>query len=201
MLFQRLPKVLTPATISLFEAAREGALKQSETLYAVGLYTNPELNYLFPTYNTEEGLLRKAAEYAHRATPTDDQTIFDELQHLYSAILRWNPADWDYHMKGSDSFKETNDLLAPTLGNESVIECSFEALEAVQKLKIFEAIGDTDQPPLLCLFMGDQSDDQKKQWAGWINPKDVLQNFEKELDEAVRADQRLQKLRASFPQS
>ena len=90
------------------EAARSALLRvqrkhAEERFYAFGLYIAGELGYVVPTSNTEEGLTRVAQAYVNAGYGPDLQAV--------AADLRWNPADWAYHLEGQELFETVNGML------------------------------------------------------------------------------------------
>lgn len=87
---ERLTSEIVDAARNAFSAVRQAHAE--ERFYAFALYTEPDLGYLVPSCNSEEGLARKVGSF------TADE-------------LRWNPCDWAYHLEGESFFAPVQPVL------------------------------------------------------------------------------------------
>ncbi|MCC2669841.1 MAG: hypothetical protein K0Q72_2312 [Armatimonadetes bacterium] len=166
--------------LPLKEATRNAflALKRDhpgERFYAFGLYTNELGEYLSPTANTEEALLRRSGGNARSS-------------------LRWSPCDWEYHLEGNgEYFGQIQRLLdaAPDPYDSSIdeepdpeTEFTFDICVRVLRDLDDEGLfgGDEERSGIvISLWMGDQSDEERVLWAQQLNPEPVWSRFEEEL--------------------
>jgi hypothetical protein len=164
------------------------AARPAERFYSFGLYTTELAEYLIVTASTEEGLAVATEKYLARngRDPT-----------LTRASLRWSPCDSPIH-------EETSELLAKSAAlraagpepydetKESVDTVSFlfdVAVDVLRQLDRERLFGtDLERVRLvLGIWKGDQSDEERVEFARRLNPESVLQRFAKELAEGNKA--------------
>ena len=155
-----------------------------ERFYAFALYTAGEAEYVLPTANTEEGLARRAEEYARRRGRAPDDGLL--------AGLRWSPADWAYHLEGEARFDEVERLLAeapePHLleGDayrarvRGVFDACLTTLEELDAEGLFGR-GEGRRAVVINLLKGDQDDEERLEWAKRLNPRAVHARLAAEL--------------------
>jgi hypothetical protein len=166
-----------------------------ENLYAFGLYTNGEGTGVFTTANTEEGLERKAQDYA-----ASDGMPLD----LHRLSLRWSPCDWAYHRRNDavQCFEPVQVLLDEGWNEDysifhfdpkDVYMACIEALRQLHDEGIFTIAAQTRQP-LICLLMGDQSNEERLAWAKLLNDHAATYQFGVEMNKGLASDHELSAL-------
>lgn len=157
--------------------------RASERFYAFALYTAGMGEYVYPSANTEEGLLRRAGGYARRSgdAPSD---------HL--AGLRWNAADWAYHLAGDEYFDGVDKLLAEAPDPydlddgacaaqvAGVFEACLSALAELDAEGVFGR-GEEREGVVVNLLKGDQADQEMLEWARRLNPRPAHARLVQEL--------------------
>jgi hypothetical protein len=149
-----------------------------EKLYAFGLYTNAEGSYLYPTANTEEGLIRRAYSYSKVYSLSQSKKI-----------LKWNPSHWDYHLEGQEYFEEVNKLL--TLGwskdygefipeSKIIFQICMNVLTLLDKEATF-GLGKTRESILINVFRIRQESEELVAQAKRLNSFARCNQFEQEL--------------------
>jgi Domain of unknown function (DUF4303) len=149
-----------------------------EKLYAFGLYTNAEGSYLYPTANTEEGLIRRAHHYSK---------VYS-LSHS-EKILRWNPSHWDYHLEGREYFEEVNMLLSSGWSKDYgefipeskiIFQICMNVLALSDKEAVFGS-GKTRESILINVFRSSQEPEELVAQAKRLNSFARCNQFEQEL--------------------
>jgi hypothetical protein len=159
-----------------------------ERFYSFGLYTTDLADYLMVTASTEEGLSDITQRYVTK-TGSDPST--------QRASLRWSPADSPLHAEGegllaeSDRLRrEGNNPYDDTPDADEAISLVFDvAIQALQQLDREGVFGEGMQRSQLVLgiWKGDQSDDERIEFASVLNPRPVAERFAHELGELNRA--------------
>jgi hypothetical protein len=203
-MFSAMPPDFDRARLTaLVRAAAEEAFRDlqqeigNEQLYTFGLYTNGEGTYILPTANTEEALARKAAVEA---------TADGQPAALHQQSLRWSPCDWEYHEIGGDTaFAAVHEYLDTGWTDDystfrydvgTIYACCLDALTQLRHERVFPSEqGET--PMLLNLFMGDQSDEERLEWATLLNSPEHCAHFQHELAQGYIAFRHL--VDASLP--
>jgi len=155
-----------------------------ERFYAFALYTAGEAEYVLPTANTEEGLRRRAEGYVRRGYAPPETG---------AASLRWNPADWAYHLEGDEPYfgeverllmqaPEPHDLEGDTYRArvDGVFETCLAALEELDAEGLFGR-GEERQAIVINLLKGDQSNEEMLECAKRLNPRAAYARFAAEL--------------------
>jgi hypothetical protein len=160
----------------------------AEQFYAFGIYTAPLAEYLMVTASTEEGLSVATAGYL--AKSGGDPA-------LMRASLRWSPCDSPLHEEGTgllpaserlrnagpDPYEDTQEAEdAVTL----VFDVAVEALKQLDDEGLFGAAADRSRL-VLGIWIGDQSDAERIRLVAKLNPKPVVQRFEREVEAGNRA--------------
>jgi hypothetical protein len=149
-----------------------------EKLYAFGLYTNAEGSYLYPTANTEEGLIRRAYNYSRVYSLSQSKKI-----------LRWSPSHWDYHLEGQVYFEEVNKIL--NLGwskdygefmpeSKIIFQICMNVLALLDKESVFGS-GKTRESVLINVFNSHQESEELVSRARSLNSSAQCNQLEQEL--------------------
>jgi hypothetical protein len=150
----------------------------NEKLYAFGLYTNAESSYLYPTANTEEGLLRKAHNYSKVYSLSQGKKI-----------LRWMPCNWDYHLEGQDYFEEVNRILNSGWSKDYgefipdskiIFQICMNVLSLLDSESLF-GVAKTRESILINIFTGSQEAEELVSQARILNSLERCNQFEREL--------------------
>ncbi len=149
-----------------------------EKLYAFGLYSNAEGSYLYPTANTEEGLIRRSHSYSKVYSLSQSKKI-----------LKWNPRHWDYHLEGQEYFEEVNQLLNSGFSNDYgeftpeskiIFQICMNVLALLDKKAVFGS-GKTREPILINVFKSSQESEELVAQAKRLNSFARCNQFEQEL--------------------
>ncbi len=156
-----------------------------ETFYAFSLFHAPLWEYIIPTSNSEEGLLREAAEYK-----LDKYNLSYKKWKIpqLARSLRWSPADWAYHYLPVGCFEEVNEWLVKSaiydkFEDESVNDRMLSLCRSVMKTLDSEGIfgaGKTRDQVVLNIMMGDQD----SSWYGHaqaLNSPAVYERWKREV--------------------
>jgi hypothetical protein len=154
------------------------SILHSEKLYAFGLYTNAEGSYLYPTANTEEGLLRRARNYSKVYSLSQSKKI-----------LRWSPSHWDYHLEGQEYFEEVNRILnagwSKNYGefipeSKIIFQICMNVLSLLDQESFF-GLKKNREYMIINIFKGSQEIEELVSQARILNNLDRCNQFEKEL--------------------
>jgi Domain of unknown function (DUF4303) len=160
-----------------------------ENFYAFGYYTTDVASYLTITASTEEGLEIAVDEYHGRTGEDKD---------LLRARLRWIPADSPLHVEGDallplsqgmrcagpDPYKDDEAISEPAI--ELVFKSMFDVLQTLDQEGLFGA-GQQREQLILCVWMGDQSDQQRFEFAQRLNSESAALKFSAEMEEGWRS--------------
>jgi hypothetical protein len=157
-----------------------------EHWYAFALYTYDAAGYVIATANSEEALEEVARE---TRGPTADIWV----------THRWSPCVWTYHCFGEEHFE------ASARWVRELHERSYAAVEGAPEAEIPDAVfavcrevlrqmdaegrfgtGSDREAITINLLMGDQSDEERLEWARELNPPAVVERLEREFADAVR---------------
>jgi len=159
-----------------------------ERFYSFGLYTTDLADYLMVTASTEEGLSEVTQRYVTErgSDPTAQR-----------AALRWSPADSPLHAEGEGLLVESDrlrragpDPYADTPEADEAISLLFDvAIQCLQQLDREGSFGEGLERAQLVLgiWKGDQSDDERVEFASLLNPRPVAERFAREIAEQSRA--------------
>jgi hypothetical protein len=182
------------------------ALPGHERLYGFGVYTTDSASYLTATAFSETGLDTVAAKYrAGKFGRGRDPALLRES-------LRWSPADSPLHAEGlellsrSDAivqeldFEGRGDDDGDDDGNDDDLEADDERdpdvqevfRVAAQALRELDAeglfgSGDDRERLVLCIWEGDQSNEERYRHARSLNPPSVARRFGEEMNAGLRA--------------
>lgn len=157
-------------------------------LYSFGPYTNGAFEYLVPTASSARGLAETVATYkqgkSYAATPVETLAL----------QLKWSPCDSPLHEDvcfedevtafmehASDALRlayEEEDHAACRELDESVHVAMCTALKTLDLRGVF---GSGEDRPLLNVWKGDQSDEERISFAEILNPAAVVRRFQAEL--------------------
>jgi len=159
-----------------------------ERFYSFGLYTTDLADYLMVTASTEEGLSEVTERYVTRTGR--DATA-------QRAALRWSPADSPLHAEGEALLAESDRLRCAgpdpyddTPEADEAISLLFDvAIRSLQQLDREGTFGEGLERAQLVLgiWKGDQSDDERVEFASLLNPRPVAERFTREIAEQSRA--------------
>lgn len=182
----------------LFSAAKTAFLDiqrihAGEHFYSFALYTCGELNYVAPTASTEEGLTRVAEQYICKGY-NQGRDLTQEREDL-----RWSPCDSPLHLEleGETHFEAVNELSMKfgELLHNIPIDDSWDEFETavgefidicIDVLKRLDAegvfgTGENRNAVTLNVLMGDQSDDERLEYARRLNPPSVYERLLSDL--------------------
>jgi hypothetical protein len=151
----------------------------AESLYVFGLYTEQEGVYILPTCNTEEALKRKATSVsAHTRVRALD----------LCREIRWNPPDWDYHLKGEAHFDGINTYLQQAWTDDysefraDSIRIHEACIQSLLRLQDTLALTSDERTSLTFgVFIGGQPSSQMLEFLRRCNAPEVIQKIEAEL--------------------
>ena len=161
---------------------------RGERFYSFGVYTTDLADYLMVTASTEEGLSEITNRYV---TQTGSEPAAQR------AALRWSPADSPLHAEGegllagsdrlrragADPYDDTPDA------DEAIALVLDVAIQSLQRLDREATFGEGLERAQLVLgiWKGDQSDDERIEFASLLNPRPVAERFAREIAEQSRA--------------
>jgi hypothetical protein len=158
-----------------------------ERFYAFGIYTTDLADYLSVTASTEEGLSEVSQRYA------TEQGSDPAAQRV---ALRWSPGDSPLHAEGQGLLAASDRLRregpAPSDDTPEADEAAaliFDA--AIQSLRQLDAEGVFGEGMerarlVLGLWKGDQSDEERIEFASLLNPRAVAERFAREVADQSR---------------
>ncbi len=184
--FEKLENVLYKKGLDAF--ATLFTSKPLDNFYSFGFYTTGEYNYAATTASSYEGLEQVLKEYGYGDKPKD------------SIEIKWSPVDSPLH---SDSgccgiIKEVNELLNEALKESDKIYEN-EGLEGLEEfnvqienaflnaLKRLDAKGvfgkgELRKKVVVNLLKGDQSYEERLEFAKKLNPPEAVEIFTKDMD-------------------
>lgn len=183
---KRFRATLTDELRAAWRALR--AAHAGERFYAFGLYTAPCAEYLMVTAATEEGLARATAAAVGKRGGDPA---------LRQASLRWSPADSPLHAEGDGLLPKSgalrdagpdpyDDSPAGEAAVKLVFESAVAALRELDREGLFGA-GVEREALVVGVWYGDQSDEERVEYARALNPAPVAERFERELAAADEA--------------
>ena len=175
---------------TLCEAVYEAwnAFKQEyprDKVYGLGLYSSEVAGYIGMTVFSEEGLDAVASEYAVRSGR--------ELESEKPA-LKWSPCDSPHHMWCEELFDKAQEVLdaAPDpydddTNNEERVVGAFEVfVDVLRTLDTEGTFGSGRSTMVLSVWVGDQSDEERIDYVQRLNPLELVERFEAELELAIK---------------
>ena len=161
---------------ALCDAVREGwaAFRREypdDPVYGLGLYTSDEAGYIGMTVFSEGGLTEVATEYAEEA----GVEIEDK-----KPCLRWSPCDSPHHLWRPDLFETAQKLLDAGADPVAAFEVFVDALRTLDAEGTF---GADRASMVISIWIGDQSDEDRVDYARRLNPEPIAERFEEELEE------------------
>jgi hypothetical protein len=183
---QLFARTLTDELREAWRALR--AAHPGERFYSFGFYTAALAEYLMVTASSEEGLSRVTAEYVQRDGGDPE---------LRRASLRWSPGDSPLHLEGEGLLPRSTALrdAGPDPYEDSpeadetvslVYEEAVKGLVALDREGAF-GTGEARSRIVLGIWCGDQSDEERVEFARALNPPEVVDRFARELEEGVKA--------------
>jgi len=172
------------------------AAHPDERFYSFGVYTTDVVDYLMVTASTEQGLERATAAYVQK---------FGGDPALRRAALRWSLGDSPLHAEGegllakSDALRlEGPDPYADTAEAEAVLAAVYE--DAIGALKLLDrrgvfGVADEREKLLLGIWKGDQSDEERVEFARLLNDAASVERFGRELEAGDQAFDELSRAR------
>lgn len=167
-----------------------------ESFYSFGLFTSPGASYLTVTASTEEGLTVVTADYVRR---------YGGGAKLQRQSLRWSPVDSPLHDEGARLLagaQAIRDTMPDPYGDhpdaeEATLEVFDVATQVLQKLEAERLFGGgRDRNRLVVgIWMGDQSHEDRIDFATPLNPRPVINRFRREMAEGLDAFKKLSKQR------
>lgn len=153
------------------------------SFYSFGVYTAELADYLGITASTEEGLDLVTGRYLASSASADPK--------LMRATLRWSPCDSPLHehaltllsksdalrTAGPDPYDDTPEADAAIA---LVFEVAVETLQHLDREQLF-GTGAVRAKLVLGIWKGDQSDEERIEYARRLNPPPVAERFAKEL--------------------
>ena len=187
--YRKLTSLILDATSKAFRHV--SVIAGAEHLYAFGLYTSEEFAYLTSTANSEEALTRTAEAYATRSGGPVE---------LHRLSLRWSPCDWGYHLQGEEFFCEVQEVLNNSFDNQlGEYTHDPEKVEAICIRVLSEIKQQADKvagKPIngihFNLLKGDQSSEERIEYANLLNTKDEVARFRLEVEQGIEAFFKLQ---------
>jgi hypothetical protein len=178
----------------------------SGDVYGFALFTSGDFQYVTVCVFTQPGLRAVTQKYF------DKNHYFREWDGNFERgmrELRWSPCDSPGHLFAEDEFERAGVLLdelwaeifkLPDTDEDdgpfeklcgSIEVCMLRALEELRRTKILP------ETVVLCLMMGDQSDEQRLAYAERLNAPGVAEQFRGELGELD--NERLKRWRERLP--
>lgn len=160
----------------------------NEHFYSFGFYTTDLADYLTITASTEEALGLVTQRYLEKrgGDPT-----------LLRTSLRWSPCDSPLHGEGEALLARSEALIkaGPDLADETqegvdatalVFEVAIEVLQHLDREHTFGSALERARL-VLGIWKGDQSDEERVEFARLLNPKSTAARFAKELEAGAEA--------------
>ena len=183
------------------EATRSAASRfAEERIYSFALYTSGEYNYVFASISTMAGLKDVAGRYLARA---GFRRKWGDLG-VAMRHLKWSPCDSPHHEALLEGFAAAQDRL-DTLWNacEDDVDdedyddeaadddysqlCTFALRSFAEALLHVRRAGIFDDTVTLNILMGDQSDDERLEFAAALNDAPVVERLRVDLMERLEA--------------
>jgi hypothetical protein len=179
-------KTMLEEFLSAWRALRQA--HPNEHFYSFGFYTTELAEYLMVTASTEEGLSLVTERYLAKKGGDPRAT---------RAALRWSPCDSPLHAEGATLLSKSEMIRKAgpepydeTQEAEDAVSLVFDvAIEALKQLDHEGAFGsDLERARIvLGIWKGDQSDEERVEFARRLNPKSVVERFAKELADGNEA--------------
>jgi len=159
-----------------------------ERFYSFGLYTTDLAEYLSVTASTEEGLSEVTQRYVTRTGRDAD---------AQRMTLRWSPCDSPLHSEGESLLAETarlrgagpdpcEDTPEADDANALIFDVAIQALRQLDAEGVFGQ-GLERAQLVLGIWKGDQSDEERIEFASLLNPRAVAERFAREIADSSRA--------------
>ena len=153
-----------------------------ERFYAFGLFTTDVADYLMVTASTEEGLSEATQRSVTRNASDPEQQ---------RAALRWSPCDSPLHAEGEGLLPQSDRLRHAGAGAHDdtpeadetiamVFDVAIQSLQLLDQEGVFGA-GLERENLVLGIWKGDQSDEERIEFASLLNPRSVAERFARAL--------------------
>jgi hypothetical protein len=186
MNFARLQQELYKHGASAIQRLR--GTRPNDTFYSFAFYTSGEFGYAFLTASSYEGLDESVA-----ACLQQPMYAYHDPAKL-RRYLKWFPCDSPLHEFCEEACGELDEIMHEVCETYLEIEDDSEAeifveqvvtafLSALRQLDSEGLVGTPGQRSslVLNLLMGDQSDEDRLQFAALVNPPDVVSSFASDL--------------------
>jgi hypothetical protein len=181
--------------LAAFRRLREAHPK--DEFYCFAFYTNGQMNYVGVTASTYQGLDKAAQEYKKR------------LRYMAMSIedlrldLKWSPCDSPLHDNAENDLTALDSLMQAVDAElyqrldlkddgksfkefgAQVRSCFASALKSIDAEGIFGS-GDQRKKVVANLLMGDQSDEDRIEFAARVNPSESVKMLKQDLEAASR---------------
>jgi Domain of unknown function (DUF4303) len=158
-----------------------------ERFYSFGLYTTELADCLSVTAGTEEGLSEVSQRYG---TGTGGDPAAQRV------ALRWSPTDSPLHAEGRELLVDSDRLCreGPEPSDDTpeadeaialIFDVAIQALRQLDAEGVFGA-GVERAQLVLGIWKGDQSDEERIEFASLLNPRPVAERFAREIAEQSR---------------
>lgn len=164
-----------------------------DRFYCLAFYTCGEFSYVLVTASSYEGLERVANEY--KQDPSYESMSLDDLR----LMLKWSPCDRPLHGDSRDVLVDLDPLLESVVnefdrrfdlkdGGKSFDEFTVQVracfAHALQRIGAEDVFGDGNERKRLVvnLLMGDQSDEDRIEFASRVNPHEAVDMLRRDLD-------------------
>jgi hypothetical protein len=159
-----------------------------ERFYSFGLYTTDLAEYLSVTASTEEGLSEVTQRYVTQTGRDPD---------AQRMALRWSPSDSPLHSEGESLLGETvhirgagpdpcDDTPETDDANALIFDVAIQSLRQLDADGVF-GHGLERAQLVLGIWKGDQSDEERIEFASLLNPRAVAERFAREIADSSRA--------------
>lgn len=178
-----------------FRRIREAHPK--DTFYSFAFYTNGEFNYIELTASTFEGLDAVAKQY--KMEPPYEEMSIEDLK----LDLKWSPCDSPLHGADENVLTALDPLMQEVAAEldrrfdlkdngksfdefvAQVRNCFANGIKKIDAEGIFGR-GEERKKVMVNLLMGDQSDEDRIEFAERVNPLESINMFKEDLEAARR---------------
>lgn len=182
----RLKSAMLDATRATYDALKQQ--HGNEKLYAFGLCPSNEGTGVWPTANTEEGLLRTALSYHNRRGGGVERQAIS---------LRWSDGDFAYSLAGEEFFSEAQRIITgfawivadgayrlnESVDAERLYELCCEVLQALDAESVFGR-GEERERLIILLSEHDCDYDATLRWAQRLNSDEACARLASELTQS-----------------
>jgi len=163
------------------------AAHAKERFYSFAFYTNGEYNYVALTASTLEGL--EAVAQAYKEKPSYKAMSIEDLK----LDLKWSPCDSPLHGAAEDVLTAVDPLMQALATDGTSFDwyvfqvrlCFANALKRIDAEGVFGR-GENRKKVVVNLLMGDQSDEDRINFAERVNPSESVKMLKQDLKAASR---------------